>query len=246
MNRAFWDAISARYQDEMRADLEGTFAWGPSCPPEEKLRVLGDVRGMDVLDIGCGGGQTTAWLARQGAARVVGIDASPAQLDHARAFAEREGVAGSVLFLETGAHDLTGLASESFDLAVSAFVLGYVEDVDAAFREVHRVLRPGGTFAFSWSSPGFERTSLTEEGMLLVSRPYWDRGPFEVEEEDGTVIEWSRTYGDWLGALVRAGFIVTDIIEPPPEPRESAWATTHPLRKIQLVPGTTIWKAVKK
>jgi 2-polyprenyl-3-methyl-5-hydroxy-6-metoxy-1,4-benzoquinol methylase len=242
VNRAFWDAISARYQEENAPDLEGRLTWGPSCPPEDELHVLGDVSGKDVLDLACGGGQTSVWLAQRGA-RVVGVDASPEQLRHARENAARAGV--DARFEEASVDDLSFLLDASFDVALSAFALGYVERIDETFREVARLLRPGGLFAFSWSSPLFERTSLTPEGMLLVSRPYWDRAPLEVTDEDGACIEWSRTYGDWFGALVRAGLVVMDILEPPPEPRESTWSTTHPLAKLQLVPGTTIWRARK-
>lgn len=244
VNREFWDGISAKYQQENAAELVGQLTWGPSCPPEEELRVLGDVAGKDVLDLACGGGQTSVWLAKHGARSVVGVDASGAQLAHARAHAAREGVEG-VRFVESSVHDLPMLPSGSFDVALSAFALGYVEDLDGAFREAFRLLRPGGLFAFSWSSPLFERTSLTPEGMLLVSRPYWDRSELEVEDDDGVCIEWSRTYGDWLRALVRAGFVVTDLLEPPPLPRENTWSTTHPLAKLMQVPGTSIWRARK-
>ena len=247
VNRRFWDAISGEYQRDMARDLEGRLAWGPSCPDESKLRVLGDVAGKDMLDLACGGGQSSVWLARQGARAVVGVDASEAQLAHARAHAAREGVADRVRFVQASVTSLPMLEDASFDVALSAFALGYVEDLDAALREAWRLLRPGGLLAVSWSSPFFERTFLTQEGMVIVARPYWDRMPVETESEDGeaTCLEYSRTYGDWLGTLVRAGFVVTDLLEPPPEPAESAWSQSHPLAHLQLVPGTAIWRARK-
>lgn len=241
LNRDFWDRISDEYQEENRRDLEGTVRWGPSMPPEERLRVLGDVAGKDVLDLCCGGGQTCVALARQGA-RVTGVDVSSRQLAHARRLAEREGAA--VRLVEAPVSDLSMLPDASFDVALSAYALGYVEDVAGAFREAHRLLRPGGLLAFSWASPLFECTSLTLENMLLVSRPYYDTAPQTVLDDEGATVEYPRTYGDWLRALVSASFVVTDILEPRPEPRESTWSS-HPLAKIELVPGTTIWKARK-
>lgn len=241
LNREFWDRISDEYQEENRRDLEGTLRWGPSMPPEERLRVLGDVSGRDVLDLCCGGAQTSVHLAKLGA-RVTGVDVSPRQLAHARALVEREGV--DVRLVEAPCNRLAMLPDASFDVAFSAFALGYVEDVSGTFREAFRLLRPGGLFAFSWASPLFECTALTAEGMLIVARPYYDTAPQVVHEEEGTTVEYVRTYGDWLRELVHAGFVVTDILEPRPEPRESTW-TSHPLAKIELVPGTTIWRARK-
>ena len=242
LNRDYWDAIAAAYQRDMGADLADDVVWGPSCPPESRLRVLGDVAGRDVLDLGCGGGQTSVHLAARGA-RVTGVDVSGAQLAHARALAERAGA--SVRFVEAPLHDLSMLEDASFDVALSAFVVGYVEDLGGALREAARLLRPGGLLAFSWSSPLFECTALTREGMLLVARPYYDTAPVEVPEDEGTTLEYPRTYGDYVRALVGAGLALVDVLEPPPLPVESAWSMTHPLRKLQLVPGTTIWVARK-
>ena len=242
LNRDYWDAISAQYQRDMGADLADDVVWGPSCPPESRLLILGDVSGRDVLDLGCGGGQTSVHLAKRGA-RVTGVDVSGAQLAHARALAERMGVA--VRFVEAPLHDLSTLEDGSFDVALSAFVVGYVEDISGALREAARLLRPGGLLAFSWSSPLFECTALTEEGMLLVARPYYDTTPAEVHEDEGSTMEYPRTYGEYVRAIVGAGLTLVDVIEPRPLPVESAWSMTHPLRKLEFVPGTTVWVARK-
>lgn len=242
LNRAFWDAIADEYQRDMGRDLAGDVVWGPSCPPESQLRLLGDVADRDVLDLGCGGGQTSVHLAKRGA-RVTGVDASGAQLRHARALAAREQV--DVRFVEASLDALPMLDDASFDLILSAYVMGYVEDIGRAFREAARLLRPGGRFVFSWASPLFEQTALTEEGMLLVARPYWMTQPQESHEDAGVLVEFPRTYGDWLRALVGAGLVVQDLVEPAPLPVESAWSATHPLAKLQMVPGTSVWVAGK-
>ncbi len=120
-------------------------------PPEADLQILGsEVRSKDVLEIGCGGGQCSVYLAQRGA-RMVALDLSSRQLAHARAHARARGVA--VRFIESSAEDLSMLEDASFNVALSSFALGFVEDIGRAFREAHRVLRPGGLFAFSWGSP---------------------------------------------------------------------------------------------
>ncbi len=237
-NRDNWNASSKAYQADHHAELEGDVLWGPSMPPERELSILGEsVLGKNVLEIACGGGQSAVHLATMGA-HVTAIDFSKAQLGHARAFARSK--KARVRFLEADAQDLSILDKGAFDIAFSAYALGFVEDIRTTFREVARVLRPGGLFAFSWMSPLF---AITEERGLLVKRSYFDRTPIVLEEKEGTEVDFHRTYGDWHRALTDAGFVVTDILEPEPLPRENTYADLFPLSKIRMIPGTTIWRA---
>ncbi len=87
--------------------------------------------------------------------------------------------------------------------------------------------------------------AITGERGLLVKRSYFDRTPIVFKDTDGTEVDFHRTYGDWHRALSDAGFEVTDIVEPEPLPRESTNSDVFPLSKIQMIPGTTIWRARK-
>jgi len=239
-NRDNWNATSKEYQARHHAELEGDVLWGPSMPPERELKILGEyVANKMVLEIACGGGQSAVHLAQMGT-HVTAIDFSRAQLDHARALARSKKVA--IRFLETNAQDLSPLDDASFDIAFSAYALGFVEDIQSAFREIGRVLRPGGLFAFSWMSPFY---AITEERGLLVKRSYFDWTPIVFKEAHETEVDFHRTYGDWHRALTDAGFIVMDIVEPEPFPRENTYSDVFPLSKIQMIPGTTIWRARK-
>ncbi|HVL49032.1 MAG TPA: class I SAM-dependent methyltransferase [Candidatus Thermoplasmatota archaeon] len=244
LNRAYWDAIAEAYQRENATDLEDALRWGPGLAGEETLRALGPegVRGKEVLELGCGGGQGAVWAARAGARRVVGVDLSPAQLAHAREHAASRGVA--VEWREGTLEDLAFAPDASFDVVFSAFAMGFVPDAAKAFREAHRVLRPGGVFAFSWSSPAFERTTLTADGMLIVTRSWFDRAPFTEADDAGRTVEYPRTHGEWLALLVDAGFAVEALLEPAPE-KESTWRASHPLAKTSMVPAASIWRARK-
>jgi 2-polyprenyl-3-methyl-5-hydroxy-6-metoxy-1,4-benzoquinol methylase len=107
---------------------------------------LGELRGGDVLELGCGKGELSTLLARSGA-RVTAIDVSPASIDVARRRAQLHGVEGAIDFVVTAGEDLP-LESESFDVIVGKAVLHHL-DADRAAPELHRVLRPGGRAAFS-------------------------------------------------------------------------------------------------
>lgn len=99
-------------------------------------------RGDRVLDVGCGPGFYVIELLETvgPGGSVVGVDVSPDMLAVAAKRAERH---ANVEFHKGQATALP-VADESFDRAVSVQVLEYVEDVPAALREMHRVLRPGG------------------------------------------------------------------------------------------------------
>jgi len=207
-------------------------------PPERELKILGsDVAGKGILEIACGGGQSAVHLAEQGA-RVTGVDFSSAQLAHARAFAQSKKV--RIRFIESNVENLSMLPDASFDIAFSAYALGFVEDIRRTFGEVRRVLRPGGLFAFSWASPIF---AITRDGTVELKRSYFDRSPIVFKDQNGTEVDFHRTYGDWHRALTEAGFVVTDILEPEPLPRENTYADNFPLEKIRMIPGTAIWRA---
>ena len=111
------------------------------------LAALGPVAGRRVLDAGCGPGFYAAALLSAGA-EVVAFDASSAMVDLART---RVGTQAHVDLAELGA--ALPYADQSFDLAVCALVIHYVQDREAAFAELHRVLRPGGALVVSTQHP---------------------------------------------------------------------------------------------
>ncbi len=255
-NRDDWNREAERYQERHRANLVGgNGLWGPvfGVPGEAQLDVLGEVSGKDVLELGCGGGQWAVRLARQGA-RVVAQDISDVQVELAQKFASEIQIEppGSAEFCQGNAEDLREWPDASFDIVFSNFgAVGFV-DIEECFREVARVLRPGGIFAFSWLSPFFD--SLADEGdnQLEIVRPYFDRSPMTAESlwPDGTrtlYVQFHHTFGDWQSALFKAGLLVTALLELEPQRerwRESTW-TNVPWYKVSMVPSTTIWQARK-
>jgi SAM-dependent methyltransferase len=242
-NRDLWNATSEEYQRNHQSELVGDVLWGPSMPPESKMRILGEsLAGKDILEICCGGGQCSIFLAEQGA-RAVGVDISSKQLEHARRLASEHRM--DVRFVEANAEDLSVFPDASFDIAFSSFAFGFVEDIDRAFQEAFRVLRPGGLFAFSWSSPIHVCVERTPDGTLRWSRSYFDPAPLVYDDPQGREVNFYRTYGDWLRHLVDAGFVVTDLLEPEPVAKENTYKEEFALDKIRRVPGTMIWRARK-
>lgn len=241
-NRDAWNAYASRYQEEAHEHLDGDLWWGPMIPPESRLRVLGDVAGRDVLEVGSGAGQAGLHLAKLGA-RVTCLDLSAEQLAHGRRLARERGL--DARFVEGSGDDLSPFADGSFDVVFSSYAYGFVERVDRAFAEARRVLRPGGVIAFSWSSPLQMSTTLGKDGDVEFDRSYHDRSPHVHEDEHGTITSFHRTYGDWHAALVGAGLVVTHLLEPAATETRNHWPEAFPPAKLRVVPGTAIWRAVK-
>jgi demethylmenaquinone methyltransferase / 2-methoxy-6-polyprenyl-1,4-benzoquinol methylase len=113
--------------------------------------------GMSAVDLGCGTGDFFILLARRTGAggRVVGIDLSPGMLERARAKAAAA-LPGIAVDLRLGGADTTGLPDASADVVTMGWVLRNVGDRAAVYREVLRILRPGGRFvALDMSQPDF-------------------------------------------------------------------------------------------
>ena len=103
---------SLRARDEWASD---EINWGVFQVPETDVNVIGDVAGLDVVELGCGTAYVSAWLARRGA-RPVGVDVTPAQLETARRCQQEFGI--EFPLVEASAEDVP-LPAESFDLATS-------------------------------------------------------------------------------------------------------------------------------
>jgi len=194
---------------------------------DRELRLLGDLRGKRVLDLGCGTGLAAINFGHQGA-MVIALDGSDARLADARAHAERAEV--KVEWRKGDLADLAFLRAESIDAAFSANAIGEVDDAARLFRQVQRVLKANGAFVFSYEHP----MGLCVGPSGMVERSYFEPGPVTLERGGESVQVYERTIGEVFTELGRAGFRVDTILEPRPD---AAGAK---------VPSTIVWRARKE
>ncbi|SCL23961.1 Methyltransferase domain-containing protein [Micromonospora inyonensis] len=149
-NRRWWDTDADDYQAEHGHFLgEVDFVWCPEGLHEADARLLGDLAGRRILELGCGAA-AARWLATQGA-RPVALDLSAGMLRHAAQSADRSGV--RVPLVQADALALP-FADAAFDTVCTAFgAIPFVADSAAVMREAARVLRPGGRWVFSVTHP---------------------------------------------------------------------------------------------
>ena len=241
--RGWWDSTASDYQDEHGDFLgDADFVWCPERLREAEARLLGDVAGQRVLEVGAGAAQCSRWLVGQRALPVA-IDLSASQLAHARTLDARTGV--TVRTVQADAQQLP-FADDSFDLACSAYgALPFVEDSAAVMREVARVLRPGGRWVFSVTHP--IRWCFPDDpgvGGLVAQTSYFDRRAYVEQDERGVAsyVEHHRTIGDRVRDVVAAGLVIDDIVEPEwPADHDRPWGQWSPLRGA-ILPGTAIFK----
>lgn len=232
-NRSWWDQDAADYHARHDAYLEG-FHWSPEMLTEEQARLLGDVRHLDVLELGCGSASCSAWLAGDGVGFVTGFDISRQMLAHAD---------GTTPLVQADVQALP-YRDGSFDVVFSAFgALPFVPDVTPVLAEIARLLRPGGRLVFSVTHP--MRWIFPDDPTAFEAQiSYFEREYVETDE-DGTVTyaEFHRTIGDWVRALVASGFRLLDIVEPEwPEELTRTWGQWSPERG-RIFPGTAIFVA---
>jgi SAM-dependent methyltransferase len=210
-NRAVWTRINAEYTDAhgMRAWGAEEITWGIFNVHESGLGALGDVAGLDVVELGCGTAYFSAWLARRGA-RPVGVDPTPAQLDTARRCQERFGM--SFPLVEADARNVP-LPSASFDLAVSEYGASLWCDPRGWIPEAARLLRPGGRLVFLTNSVLVTLCVPDEEGLAGESLRRPQRDLYRVRWASGEGVEFHPGHGEWIRVLTANGFVVDALHE---------------------------------
>jgi len=189
---------------------------------------LGDLRGKDVLGLASAGGQQCPLFAAAGA-RVTVIDASAGQLGQDRAVAEREGLE---LRTELGEmQDLSRFADQSFDLVFHPVSNCFVEDVLPVWREVYRVLRPGGVLLAGICNPMMflcDYELLEDKGIATLrhSVPYSDVTSLTDEErrrwtDAGEPLEFGHSLEDQIGGQLAAGLVLTGFFEDTSDPPDT-------------------------
>ena len=178
------------------------------------LAACGDVRGLKVLDSGCGEGRFCRMLRERGAAHVLGVDLCESMIE-----AGREVASGADTYTLADVQDLSFLAEHSFDLAVSYFNQCDLPEFERNTREVFRVLKPGGRFAVANIHPmrsAVGRWQRSEDGTkehVILDR-YFDESERRWTILGAAFTNFHRTLSTYVRAYRRAGFEIEDMMEP--------------------------------
>ncbi len=246
VNREGWTRANAEYTDARARD-----AWAQAIThgkwriPESELRVLPDVTGKDVVELGCGTAYFGAWLKRAGARRVVGVDITPAQLETARRMNEEFGL--GLELLEENA-ERTSSPDDSFDLVVSEYGASIWCDPALWIAEAARLLRPGGQLVFMRGST-LSMLCMPDEGKvgerLLRPQRGLYRLDWEATDDDSAGVEFHPPTAEMLRILRENGFELIDFRElyAPEGAVDHEYYSHTPADWAKKWPDEEIWRA---
>ncbi len=217
-----WDIASDAYAD---AQMSGVDYYRLSFFGPAMVEACGNVEGLEVLDLGCGIGYFSRQMAKNGASKVVGIDLSPKQLDHARQLEEKERL--GIEYIEGDAATvIESLPEASFDLVTACVSLVDMPDPGRVIRGAYRVLHDGGRLVFTNTHPITDTMSREwirdADGCKLGLQiaDYFDETPFTLTWMNERYKYPFQTTGNsytlqtWMRWVIQSGFIVDDFIEP--------------------------------
>ncbi len=223
MTATTWDRLADWYDAKQGDDGD---LWHRTLIDPTFLRVVGEVRGQRLLDLGCGNGYLSRRFARAGA-DVVGVDASAPVIARAKAREAKNPL--GIRYLASDATQRIPLESETFDIVASNMVLMDMEDAEGAIREAARVLRSGGRFVASLSHPCFDqgpsstwimerffRTTRVWRKIGRYRHPFADEMPWGIEDRTVTTIGYHRPLSWYARVLREAGFLIRSLEEPEP------------------------------
>jgi ubiquinone/menaquinone biosynthesis C-methylase UbiE len=242
-NIAGWSDTNAQFTDGQaeRAWAPQELTWGVFGVREVDIGApLGDVTGLDVVELGCGTAYFSAQLAQRGA-RPVGVDPTPAQLDTARRMMEQTGISFPLV---EAPGERVPLPDASFDLAFSEYGASLWADPALWVPEAARLLRPGGRLVFLTNSFIAYLCAIDEGGTSeTLQRPQFGASRMHWPGETG--IEYHLAHGDWIDLLRASGFEIERLIEPkaPPEAKAHEYYADLPPEWAWQWPAEEVWVA---
>jgi SAM-dependent methyltransferase len=242
-NRAYWDACAPEWVDAaVRNWAAAEPTWGIWGTPEEHLRLLEDVAGRDVIELGCGTAYVSAWLARLGA-RPVGIDNSAAQLETARRLQAEHGIEFPLIH---GIAEAVPYPDASFDMAISEYGAAIWADPYLWIPEASRLLRPGGRLVFLVNGYTLALCAPDSDDPATDRLIHPQFGKYRFEWSSDESVEFHLPHGELIRLLHATGFEIDELTEIQ-APEDGS--TRHPYVTREWArrwPSEEVWKARKR
>lgn len=198
------------------------------------LKLLGNIEGKKILDLGCGPGLYTKELIKRGA-KVKAMDISEEEIK----IAQKE---NPEIEFKVGDSENLPYNDKEFDIVLATLVLEHIEDWTNSLREIKRVLNKGGIFIFSTGNPVTNCIRVKENNQAEIKRNYFDEIKTKSHWWDGVDMIWyQKTYGTIIKILIKAGFELLDYEDSKPN-KESEKLFPEDYIKADKLPYFCTWK----
>lgn len=216
---------------------------GPDIDHQQYSRLLSNVSGKRVLELGCANGASAVALSQAGA-KVISVDPSADQLTRARRAAEDQGV--RVEFHQGDLADLAFVRADTIDACLAVYSLAEVDEVARVFRQVHRVLKRDSIFLISLPHPFAHMTEIGNDNVPYLHTPYPPKVPAVWQHAGRERSSRFHSIGEMFTMLTRCNFRVDGLIEPMPfREGEDPVTGAHAHHARGWVPETVIYRARK-
>lgn len=258
-----WDKISDSYQKRYKIGTSEVH-WGPLCPLEKDLHLLGEVNKKKIIEIGSGAGQNSITLSKKGAITTA-LDISKEQLNYGRLISKEEGV--NINFVNGDFESIDQyFQDKTFDIAFSAYALQYCMTLDSmrnTFKQIYNILKDNGKFVFSLDHPVRTIGHWNSKDNFILDN-YFNRDLTQWDyafPETGISAKMQgsfKTVSDYVNAVIDSGFKLEKLLEPEPieqddnskfgvnsryglQNKRDPYSFDH----LSRIPGTLIIKAKK-
>ncbi|EFD92401.1 MAG: Methyltransferase type 11 [Candidatus Parvarchaeum acidophilus ARMAN-5] len=237
--KKWWNLASEYYQIEISKDKMDDVHYGPFGSSEKKLHLLGDIKKKRILELGCGAGQVSIALAKEGGV-CTGIDISEKQIAKAIKNAKSEGV--NVNFVIMPFSSIKKLLKTKFDIVISVMALQYCYNLKKLFADVNNLLNANGLFIFSLEHPFY--LSINPNNLKLTEK-YSLEGLKKDKSDTGEYIYFHRKLSTIINFLVSSGFSLENVLEPIEKP-DKIWGVGYRMALVNRLGPTIIFKSIKK
>ncbi|KAK4494158.1 hypothetical protein PRZ48_014456 [Zasmidium cellare] len=214
---------------KMERSVDGLAA-APEWPSLRSM--VGDVKDMRVLDLGCGYGWFCRWAIEAGARTVHGVDISQRMIDKATSDAVPTNLTYEVADL-----DIFEIRRDSYDVVYSSLAFHYLQDLHRLFNQIHDTLPSGGRFVFSVEHPIFTAPSSQtwqkseQHELIWPLNNYFREGMRDYQWLGSSVRKCHRTIETYIRTLARCRFALVDLEEFKPSDEDlkvhSDWANAR-------------------
>lgn len=215
-NKSAWNSKAKAWNNWVKYNYN-VFEYVPTesdFENEEDLSLIGDVKGKDILELGCGSANNGIVLALKGA-NVTGLDLSHEQLIIARENSNKHNV--KINLFQGSMDNLSMFKSNSFDIIISIMAMNYIGNIKDVFMEVRRVLKPNGIFIYSACHPIYDaildNQFANKDSCNISYFEEWSNSYKWKPEDDFEFVEYLRPISSDINALSKSGLFIENFME---------------------------------